>query len=75
MADRFRTVRDCPMAFGGDPVPAGQEFYRFKLNDYGMKSDHERITREEHINLTEDPEGGYPFICVPLAAVEPSDDQ
>ncbi len=36
--------------------------------DYGMKSDHERITGEEHINLSHD--GDYPFYTLPRHAVE-----
>ncbi len=43
----------------------GTVFYRCELPDYGCKSDDERGLGEECLSLTEDPEGGYPFLIVP----------
>ena len=47
---------------------AGSEFVEITSYDYGMKSDHARITGEPHINLSED--GDYPFICVPVSQTQ-----
>lgn len=49
---------------------AGTVFYRCKLPNYGCKSDDEWETGEEHLSLTEDPEGGYPFLIVPRSKLE-----
>ncbi|MGB7240679.1 MAG: hypothetical protein WBC93_01155 [Sulfitobacter sp.] len=47
---------------------SGEKFVESAGYDYGMKSDHERITGEPHINLSAD--GGYPFICVPVSQAD-----
>jgi len=48
-------------------INAGDIMEEYTLYDYGMKSDHERITGERHINLSYD--GDTPFYTVPLSAV------
>lgn len=39
----------------------GTKVYRCKGHDYGCASDDTRITGRQHISLTLDPTGDYPF--------------
>jgi hypothetical protein len=49
---------------------AGTIVYECGTHDYGLASDDSRYTGIEHISVTLDPEGGYPFFTVPLTGVE-----
>lgn len=46
----------------------GDIMVEFQYNDYGMKSDHEVMTGEAHVNVSAD--GDYPFYTLPRSAVE-----
>lgn len=49
---------------------AGTVVYRAIGHDYGMASDDTRLTGEEHISVTLDPDGGYPFFTAPIDALQ-----
>lgn len=55
------------VGLGKDAPQIGETWKRCGKCDYGMRSDHERITGEPHINLSRD--GDYPFFTVPQDAV------
>ncbi len=62
---KFRVVRDVNLS-GGPKV--GEIWVTCTKYDYGLRSDHERITGESHINLSRN--GNYPFFTVPESTVE-----
>jgi hypothetical protein len=52
-------------------VPAGTIVYRCTRYDYGGASDDTRLTGIEHVSMTLDPTGDYPFFTVPAPDLEP----
>lgn len=51
-------------------VEIGQLVYDCKRHDYGCASDDTRMTGVEHVSVTLDPEGDYPFFTIPTADIE-----
>lgn len=49
----------------GSLVKAGTVVYDCKFYDYGCASDDSRSTGVEHISVTLDSEGDYPFFTIP----------
>lgn len=49
---------------------AGMIVYRCKGWDYGMANDDTRLTGIEHISVTLDAGGGYPFFTIPKRDLE-----
>ncbi len=52
-------------------VPAGTICFEARGHDYGCSSDDTRFSGIQHISVTLDPEGGYPFFTVPVRDLEP----
>ena len=50
--------------------PNGATVYECMKHDYGCANDDTRATRIEHISVTENPNGDYPFFTVPLHQLE-----
>lgn len=48
----------------------GQVVYRCSKHDYGLASDHERITGEAHLSVSATPDGDYPFTTIPKRLLE-----
>lgn len=49
---------------------AGTIVYALKAYDYGLSSDDTHSTGIEHISVTENENGGYPFFTIPVADLE-----
>jgi hypothetical protein len=50
--------------------PVGTQVYHFMKYDYGCANDDTRATGVEHISVSENPQGDYPFFTVPLPHLE-----
>lgn len=50
--------------------PAGTVAYETLGYDYGCANDDYRVTGREHISLTLDSKGDYPFFTVPVDQIE-----
>lgn len=48
----------------------GDTVYRAKGHDYGCASDDTHMTGIEHISVTLDRAGGYPFFTIPITSLE-----
>ena len=53
-------------------LPAGTICYDCAGYDYGCSSDDTRSTGIEHISVTLDSKGDYPFFTVPIDDLEPA---
>jgi len=62
---KYRVVKSVDL--GEDGPQVGETWAACGKCDYGLRSDHERITGEPHINLSRDRD--YPFFTVPQSAV------
>ena len=51
-------------------IKAGHTVYASAMYDYGLASDDTRMTGIEHVSVTLDPEGGYPFFTIPKVDIE-----
>lgn len=51
-------------------VKPGTKVYPATCYDYGCANDDERTTGKEHLSVTLDPNGGYPFFTVPVEDLE-----
>jgi hypothetical protein len=51
-------------------VEVGATVYRFEMPDYGCAADDTRLLGFEHVAVTFDPDGDYPFFTIPLADLE-----
>lgn len=49
---------------------AGTVVYPCNGYDYGLSRDDTMITGVEHVSVTTDPTGGYPFFTVPVDDLE-----
>jgi len=49
---------------------AGTLVFPSKGYDYGLARDDTRFTGVQHVSVTLDPEGGYPFFTHPLSDLE-----
>lgn len=49
----------------------GDTVYRCKGYDYGCASDDARLLGFDHISVTKDPTGAYPFFTIPKRDLEP----
>jgi hypothetical protein len=58
---QYKMVRDHLGFNQGDIVT---EYLKY---DYGMKSDHERITGEKHVNVWQ---GKFPYITTPISCLK-----
>lgn len=48
-----------------DGKPAGTVCYRCQKYDYDCAVEDTRLHHEQHVSMTTDPNGGYPFFTVP----------
>lgn len=52
-------------------IPEGVDtVYQCKGHDYGLASDDSRATGIEHVSVTLDPTGDYPFFTIPKTDLE-----
>jgi hypothetical protein len=51
-------------------VKAGTTVYKCAKYDYGLSSDDTCSTGVEHVSVTLDPTGDYPFFTIPLRDLE-----
>lgn len=59
----------------GGRLEPGVFIYRCTKPDYGCANDDTRILGKEHMSMTLDPDGDYPFFTVPvenMQAIEPA---
>lgn len=52
-------------------LTAGVVLYHCSKPDYGLCRDDTRATGEQHVAMTEDPTGDYPFTSVPVQLLRP----
>lgn len=50
---------------------AGVTVYMAAVHDYGLARDDTNCTGIEHVSVTLDPEGGYPFFTIPAHQLQP----
>lgn len=50
---------------------AGTVVYLCRQHDYGCANDDTRYAGIEHVSVTEDKDGGYPFFTIPRNHLEP----
>jgi hypothetical protein len=53
------------------PVEVGATVYRLFGWDYGCAADDTRLLGFDHVAVTLEPDGDYPFFTIPLADLEP----
>jgi hypothetical protein len=51
-------------------VPAGTVVFKAQRYDYGLASDDARMTGIEHISVTRNHDGDYPYFTVPVNLLE-----
>ena len=65
------TVKQDRVLAGTTYAKAGDVVFDCLLSDYGCASDDTRGLGYEHVSVTKDPAGGYPFFTVPVRDLEP----
>lgn len=53
------------------PVDVGATVYRCASYDYGCANDDTRMTGVQHVSVTLDPTGAYPFFTIPTEDLSP----
>ena len=66
MVRKYKVLHDRVLR-GSKEASAGDIVYDCMGHDYGCASDDTRILGYEHMSVTKDPKGGYPFFTIPVS--------
>jgi len=68
--ESYRVIKGISRGGTEFSAKSGDIVYRCSGYDYGCANDDTRFTGIEHISVTKDPEGGYPFFTIPVESLE-----